>query len=279
METIFIGNDKLFLDEEMNFSPAIGLIGAALQDQGKTAMLVVRRSTIEDTLGSERDWEVVGYIAVADTLRPEAAGAVAALKKVGVERIVMLTGDNDAVASSIAAEVGITEVYSSLLPEQKVDVIEELVKESDVGMVGDGVNDAPALATAHVGIAMGAGGTDVALETADVVLMSSDLSRLPFMVQSGPQGGADRQAERHLLRGRHRHARHPDHRRAHVRLRLCDAAAAGRRRPRGQHAHRRCKRPAHARHEARIDRVCRIVERDISRLANGAAPAGARLQD
>ena len=185
VETIYIGNDKLFMDGDMNFSPAIGLIGQALQKQGKTAMLVVRRSTVEDTLGTERDWEVVGYLAVADTLRPEAANAVAALRKVGIERIAMLTGDNDAVAQSIAAEVGITEVYSSLLPEHKVDVIQQLVEENEVGMVGDGVNDAPALATSDVGIAMGAGGTDVALETADVVLMSSDLSRLPFMVKLG----------------------------------------------------------------------------------------------
>ena len=189
-ETIYIGNDKLYLNEDMNFSPAIGLIGAALQAQGKTAMLVVRRSTVEDTLGSERDWDVVGYLAVADTLRPEAAESVAALRKEGVTRIAMLTGDNDAVASAIAKDVGITEVYSSLLPEQKVHVIQILVKECDVAMVGDGVNDAPALATANVGIAMGAGGTDVALETADVVLMSSDLSKLPFMVRLG------RQAER-----------------------------------------------------------------------------------
>lgn len=184
-ETVFIGNDKLYLDEDMNFSPAIGLIGSALQDQGKTAMLVVRRSTVEDTLGSVRDWEVVGYLAVADTVRPEAADAVQELRDLGVERIVMLTGDNDAVAASIAADVGITEVYSSLLPEQKVDVIEELVRKTNVAMVGDGVNDAPALATANVGVAMGAGGTDVALETADVVLMSSDLSKLPFMVRLG----------------------------------------------------------------------------------------------
>ena len=189
-EVIYIGNDKLYLNEDMDFSPAIGLIGSALQAQGKTAMLVVRRSTVEDTLGSERDWEVVGYLAVADTLRPEAAECVTALRKEGVTRIAMLTGDNAAVADAIAKEVGITEVFSSLLPEQKVDVIQELVKECDVAMVGDGVNDAPALATANVGIAMGAGGTDVALETADVVLMSSDLSRLPFMVRLG------RQAER-----------------------------------------------------------------------------------
>jgi len=190
IETIYIGNDKLFLNEEMDFSPAIRVIGDALQKQGKTAMLVVRRSTVEDTLGSIRDWEVVGYLAVADSVRPESKAAVKALREIGVERIAMLTGDNKAVANAIASEVGITEVYSGLLPEEKVEVIQRLVAETDVAMVGDGVNDAPALATASVGIAMGAGGTDVALETADVVLMSSDLSKLPFMLRLG------RQAER-----------------------------------------------------------------------------------
>ncbi len=190
VETIFIGNDKLFMNEEMEFSPAIRLIGDALQKQGKTAMLVVRRSTVEDTLGSVRDWEVVGYLAVADSVRPESRAAVESLRALGVERIAMLTGDNKEVADAIASEVGITEVYSGLLPEEKVEVIERLVGETDVAMVGDGVNDAPALATASIGIAMGAGGTDVALETADVVLMSSDLSKLPFMLRLG------REAER-----------------------------------------------------------------------------------
>ncbi len=185
IETIFIGNDRLFLDEEMYYSPAIGIIGKALRDQGKTGMLVVRQSTVEDTFGEERDWDIVGYIAVADTLREEASDAVAALHEIGVERIVMLTGDNEAVANVIAEQVGIDEVHAELLPAQKVHVIEDLVSQCNVAMVGDGVNDAPALAKASVGIAMGAGGTDVALETADIVLMSSDLAMLPFMVRLG----------------------------------------------------------------------------------------------
>jgi Cd2+/Zn2+-exporting ATPase len=185
IETIYIGNDRLFLSEKMDLSPAIRAIGDALKKQGKTAMLVVRRSTVEDTLGSSRDWEVVGYLAVADTVRPEAKATVAALRNVGVERIVMLTGDNHAVAQTIADEVGITEVYADLLPEHKVELMQELVRSGKTAMVGDGVNDAPALARASVGIAMGAGGTDVALETADVVLMSSDLSKLPFLMQLG----------------------------------------------------------------------------------------------
>jgi Cd2+/Zn2+-exporting ATPase len=184
-ETIYIGNDRLFLNENMEFSPAIRVIGDALKKQGKTAMLIVRRSTVGDTLGHDRDWEVVGYLAVADTVRPEARAAVKALHDIGITRVAMLTGDNRAVANSIATEVGIDEVYAELLPEQKVELIHKLVEEGKVAMVGDGVNDAPALATANVGIAMGAGGTDVALETADVVLMSSDLSKLPFMVQLG----------------------------------------------------------------------------------------------
>jgi Cd2+/Zn2+-exporting ATPase len=166
------------------------VIGDALQKQGKTAMLVVRRSRVEDTFGEDRDWEVVGYLAVADTLRPEAKATIAALREEGIERIVMLTGDNKAVAQTIANDVGIKEVYSDLLPEEKVEVVQKLAKEGQVAMVGDGVNDAPALATATVGIAMGAGGTDVALETADVVLMASDLAKLPFTLRLG------RQAER-----------------------------------------------------------------------------------
>ncbi len=184
-ETIYIGNERFFLSENLDVSPAIRVIGDALKMQGKTSMLVVRRSTVEDTLGSVRDWEVVGYVAVADTVRTEAKEAVQQLRNEGVQRIVMLTGDNRAVAQVIAEEVGIDEVHAELMPEQKVEVIRTLVKEGHIAMVGDGVNDAPALATASVGIAMGAGGTDVALETADVVLMSSDLSKLPFMMHLG----------------------------------------------------------------------------------------------
>ncbi len=184
-EIIYIGNDKLFMSEQMDLSPAIRMIGEALQKQGKTAMLVVRRSTVEDTLGDERDWEVVGYLAVADTLRENAQATIQALRQVGVNRMVMLTGDNRDVAQAIARQAGLedADVFAELLPEEKVEIVRKLVEEgNDVAMVGDGVNDAPALATASVGIAMGAAGTDVALETADIVLMSDDLSKLPFLI-------------------------------------------------------------------------------------------------
>ena len=183
VETIYIGNDRLFMNQKMDLSPAIRMIGAALQRQGKTVMLVVRRSTVADTLGADRDWEVMGYIAVADVLRPEAAAMVRQLEQSGITRIVMMTGDNQAAANFIAEEAGIREVHADLLPEQKLKSIKELRQHGNVAMIGDGVNDAPALATANVGIAMGAGGTDVALETADVVLMSSNLAMLPFTLQ------------------------------------------------------------------------------------------------
>jgi len=191
-EIIYIGNDKLFMDESMDLSPAIRMIGRALQRQGKTTMLVARRSTVSDTLGDDRDWEVVGYLAVADTLRENAKESIEALRAVGVTKMAMLTGDNRNVAEAIAGQAGISpeDVYAELLPEQKVEIIQQLVKEGHVAMLGDGVNDAPALATASVGIAMGAAGTDVALETADIVLMSDDLSKLPFVI------GLSRKAER-----------------------------------------------------------------------------------
>ncbi len=158
------------------------MIGDSLQKQGKTAMLVVRKSTVGDTLGADRDWEVVGYIAVADTLRANAKATVQALRDTGVERLIMLTGDNRDVADAIAKEVGIDEVHAELLPEQKLEIVRDLAAKAKIAMIGDGVNDAPALATASVGIAMGAAGTDVAMETADIVLMADDLSKLPFIV-------------------------------------------------------------------------------------------------
>jgi len=109
-----------------------------------------------------------------------------ALKAAGVSHTIMLTGDNERSASAIAAEIGLTEFRADLMPEDKLTVIRELVKEyGQVAMIGDGVNDAPALANATVGIAMGGAGTDVALETADVALMGDDLSKLPFAVGLG----------------------------------------------------------------------------------------------
>jgi Cd2+/Zn2+-exporting ATPase len=105
------------------------------------------------------------------------------LRANGIERVVMLTGDHRQVAEQIAAEVGVDEVHADLLPEDKVEVIKAVqAKYGKVAMVGDGVNDAPALATASIGVAMGAAGTDVALETADVVLMGDDLKHLPYMI-------------------------------------------------------------------------------------------------
>ncbi len=127
--------------------------------------------------------EILGVLGIADVVRPGARAAVQALKRVGVERVVMLTGDNERVAQGIGAQAGVDEVYADLLPEDKLRIVKELkTKYGSVAMVGDGVNDAPALAAATLGIAMGAAGTDVALETADVVLLSNDLQRIPYAI-------------------------------------------------------------------------------------------------
>ncbi|GGM73742.1 cadmium-transporting ATPase [Halarchaeum rubridurum] len=143
-----------------------------LQSEGKTVILV----------GTEDELE--GVIAVADEVRPEARRAVARLHDLGVEHVVMLTGDNERTARAIAEEVGVDEFRAELLPDEKVEAIQDLDGEYDgVAMVGDGVNDAPALATATVGVAMGAAGTDTALETADIALMSDDLARLPYLYE------------------------------------------------------------------------------------------------
>ncbi len=159
-------------DPDLVESPLCDAVHAA-QDAGQTAM-VVR----DDCCG------VRGYIAVADTVRPGVPEVMAALARVGIERRVMLTGDNPATAQAVAAAAGVDDVQAELLPEQKVAAIEALLDEYEaVAMVGDGVNDAPALARATVGIAMGAAGTDTALETADVALMADDLSKLPFAVK------------------------------------------------------------------------------------------------
>ena len=126
---------------------------------------------------------VVGAIAVADTLRPSAREAVDLLRSHGIERVVMLTGDQPAVARQVAASVGIDEVLAGLLPSEKHDAIRGLCSSGPVVMVGDGINDAPALAAADVGIAMGAAASDVALETADVALLSAELLKLPYAIR------------------------------------------------------------------------------------------------
>ncbi|MFP4626418.1 MAG: heavy metal translocating P-type ATPase [Natronomonas sp.] len=138
-----------------------------LQAEGKTVVLV----------GTERD--IVGVIAVADTIRPEAASVIASLDADGI-RTVMLTGDNERTARAVGDRIGIDDVRAELLPDEKLEAIEELVETGVVAMVGDGVNDAPALARADVGVAMGAAGSDAALETADVALMADDLRAIPY---------------------------------------------------------------------------------------------------
>lgn len=137
-----------------------------MQNAGATAVLV------------ELDGVLVGAVAVRDDLRPEAAEVVTQLRKAGY-RIAMLTGDNDRTAAALAAQAGITDVHAELRPEDKSAIIRQMRESAHTAMVGDGVNDAPALATADVGIAMGAMGSDVAIETADVALMGEDLRHLP----------------------------------------------------------------------------------------------------
>lgn len=125
-------------------------------------------------------------IALRDTVRPDARASIDALRRLGVKHVVLITGDSDATAQACARAVGADRVHANLLPADKVRVVEELLAEyRDVAVVGDGVNDAPALATATVGIAMGGSGTDVALETADVVLMADDISRIPYAIELG----------------------------------------------------------------------------------------------
>jgi len=165
---ILLGNHRLF-EERQLCSPPMHERVAAMNASGRTAVLVAH------------DSQPIGIIAVADRSRETSQAAIAMLRRQGIASIAMLTGDGRGTAAAIAAELGVDEVRAELLPEDKVAAIAELkAKYGAVAMVGDGVNDAPALALADVGIAMGAAGSDAALETADVALMSDDLLRIPY---------------------------------------------------------------------------------------------------
>jgi len=156
---------------------------AELEREGKTVVLV----------GTET--ELLGAIAIADEVRLASKRAVQRLHELGVDHVVMLTGDNEGTARAIAEAVGVDDYRADLLPEEKVDAIESLqTGYGDVAMVGDGINDAPALAAAEVGIAMGAAGTDTAIETADIALMGDDIGKLPYLYAlSGTANGVIRQ--------------------------------------------------------------------------------------
>jgi Cd2+/Zn2+-exporting ATPase len=171
-DKIYIGNLDLYegLDESTP-SEKIATKVRGLEGGGNTTMLI------------RKNEEYIGIIALMDTPREAAKGTLKKLKEIGIKRMIMLTGDNQKVADAVAEEIGLTDAWGSLLPEEKVDAIKELKeKESKVAMVGDGVNDAPAMANSTVGIAMGAAGSDVALETADIALMADKLETLPFAI-------------------------------------------------------------------------------------------------
>ena len=170
-EEFWLGSHRYVVERNQD-TPEISRMAEALEADGKTVIAV----------GNPR--HVCGLLAVADAIRPEARDVVRQLHAAGIEHVVMLTGDNRVTAQAIALEIEIDEAHAELLPEDKVSKVEELVlRYGTVAMVGDGVNDAPALARANLGIAMGTIGSDAAIETADIALMSDDLSRLPWLVR------------------------------------------------------------------------------------------------
>jgi Cd2+/Zn2+-exporting ATPase len=171
---IAVGNARYFDALKLSLPEAFAREVAQLQDAGKTVVIVGELDEAHDSA------KFLGAVAIADVLRADAPEVIRQLKADGITKVVMLTGDNTRVAQAIGRQAGVDEVHADLLPEDKVRVIKELKNLGPVAMVGDGVNDAPALATATVGVAMGAAGTDVAMETADVVLMSDNLKNIVF---------------------------------------------------------------------------------------------------
>lgn len=169
--TIHIGNKELFTEKNNQLTDGIKKQIEDLESNGNTTMLV------------QENEKYIGIVTLMDVARQDAKETLSQLSKEGIRKMIMLTGDNQKVAEAIAKEIGITDAWGNLMPEQKVQAIEKLRNdEKQVAMVGDGVNDAPAMAKSTVGIAMGAAGSDVALETADIALMADKLSNLPFAI-------------------------------------------------------------------------------------------------
>jgi Cd2+/Zn2+-exporting ATPase len=170
-QPVYIGKENLFAEVEGEPLPdTLRESVEKLKANGRTTMIVRRGDTY------------LGVLGLMDTPRSAARNVITRLRELGIRRMIMLSGDNQQVASAVAKEVGLDEAWGDLMPDDKVEAIKKLSQQEGVAMVGDGVNDAPAMANATVGIAMGAAGSDVALETADVALMADDLNHLPFVV-------------------------------------------------------------------------------------------------
>ena len=173
-QAVKVGSQQMMAESGIHVAAEAQAQVDQLEASGKTVVLVALAG------------EAIGLVALEDVLRPEFTGVLAELRRSGVQKIAMLTGDNPRVAASVAGQAGVTDFYASLMPADKAAVVQELVDQYGwVAMVGDGVNDAPALANATLGIAMGGAATDVALETADVALMGNNLSQLPFAIRLG----------------------------------------------------------------------------------------------
>jgi Cd2+/Zn2+-exporting ATPase len=168
---IMIGNSRLFKEEEIEIKPKIEEQKNRLEEEGKTVVIV-----------AEND-QIIALISITDRPRENAYQIVEKLKQVGIKKVVMLTGDNERIAESVANELNLDGYRAELLPEDKVKAVEEYQNEGyKVAMVGDGINDTPSLVTADIGIAMGAAGTDAAIDTADITLMADNLNKLPYAI-------------------------------------------------------------------------------------------------
>lgn len=172
-QVYIIGNKKILAEHGLDISPDMEEYINSEEAIGQTAVIVA----------DYKEKRIIGIISIADTIRPDAPKLINKLRASGVKRIVMLTGDNERAAKAIAEKIGLDGYYAELLPAGKVRILEELQSEyGTVAMVGDGVNDAPALASADLGIAIGGAGTDVAMETADLVLMSAEIIKLSYAI-------------------------------------------------------------------------------------------------
>ena len=175
----FVGNHR-FTHELAVCSEEIEKILAGIEEEGQSVM-VVGHKPHADCAG-----EVLGILAVGDTMRSNAPDTIRSLHAIGVQKVVMLSGDNQRTVNAIARQAGVDEAHGDLLPDQKIERVRSLLAEhKHVGMIGDGVNDAPAMVAATVGIAMGAAGTDTAIKTADIALMKDDLSKVAEAVHLG----------------------------------------------------------------------------------------------